>query len=167
MKLQFFEPIEHDLICGVTPITTRFGARCTFTLPGTVINREFSISDRAGGCRSTETLQLYLEFLQILIKLDYRTKDDLHICFSNFDVFFEKYLVPLYKLRGSFIHGYRENLIIDSMGIGACLVRRIDDSFNQLSVTELILDQFAEQVFLNMEQLTVDLLACLTYLEPI
>lgn len=203
LKLEFFDTLEHDLICGVSPITTRFGARCSFTLPGTVINREFSITDRTGyldvvhtafqdfiltiasllenlvrltetlvrkvivnspkrkAQAGTETLQLYIEFLEILTKLNYRVKDDVHTCFTSFDPFFEKYLVPLYKLRGSFIHGYRENLVIDPITTGACLVRRIDDSFNQLSNADLILNQFADQIFDNLEKLTIDLLDCL------
>src|SRR5579864_2246017 len=47
LKLEFFDTIDHDLISGISPITS-FGTRCTFTLQGTVITREFSISDRTG-----------------------------------------------------------------------------------------------------------------------
>jgi hypothetical protein len=154
LKLQFFDTLDHDLISGIAPIT-RFSTHCTFTFPGTVINREFSVTDRIGylsvvhtafqdfilttssllenlvrlsetlvrkvivnspkrkAQACTETLQLYLEILQVLVKLEYRPKDDLHACLFNFSIFFEKYLIPLYKLRGSFIHGYRQNLIID------------------------------------------------------
>jgi len=202
LKLQYFDTLNHDFISGISPVTS-FGARCTFTFPGTVINREFSISDRIGyfdvvhaafqdfiltmssllenlvritemlvrkviinspkrpSPPGNETLQLYLEFLDMLVKLQYRPKDDLHGCFASFDVFFKSYLVPLYKLRGSFIHGYHQNLVIDS-STGVCLVRSIDNTFGTLSKTDLMLDQFSERVFENLENLTVKLLDCLT-----
>jgi hypothetical protein len=201
LKLQFFETLSHDFICGISSLAS-YGAKCAFTLPGTVINREFSVIDRVGyfdvihaafqdfvltasslfenlvrmietlvrkviinspkrpASPGNETLQLYLEFLQILSKLQYRPTDDLHSCLAGFDGFFKSFLIPFYKLRGSFIHGYQQNLIIDPTGV--CLVRRIDNSFSALSTTDLMLDQFSGQIFENLKNLTAGLMDCLT-----
>jgi hypothetical protein len=199
LKLQFLDTLNHEMISGNAPITT-YAVRCTFTFPGTVINREFSVSDRWGYLEvvrsafqefiltissllenlvrlmetlvrkvivilkerrqnGTETLHLYREFFQVLVKLEYRPKDDLHACLANYDSFFDRYLDPLYKLRGSFIHGYRENLTLDVTGV--CLVGQADSRFN-LSKTELMVDQFSEFVFSSLSNFTVDLLNCLT-----
>jgi len=202
LKIQFFDTLDHDFICGTSALT-EYGANCTFTLPGTVINREFKTTDPSGYFEVThtafqdfiltvssllenlvrlnemlirkvilnslkraatpgnETFELYLDFLQALVKLHYRTNDDLHICMGNFDTFFKRYLKPLYKLRGSFIHGYNQNLVIDAAN-GICVIRRIDNSFDTFSNTEVMLDQFSEHIFDNVRNLTIDLLNCLT-----
>lgn len=201
LKLQFFDTLEHDFIIGASSFS-KYGVKCTFILPGTIIQKEFQVIDQTGYAdvvhaafrdfiltassllenlvrlsetlvrkvivnspkkapqAGSETLQLYREFLEILIKLEYRDKDDLHSCLLAYNVFFEKYLAPLYRLRGSFIHGYHENLIVDVQN--GYLVRQIDESFKQLSNTELMLDQFAEHVFGNLSGFTIDLLGCLT-----
>ncbi len=120
LKLQFFDTLDHDFICGVVPMTS-FGVRCSFVLPGTAIMREFEITDRGAyldvvntefrdfiltvasllenlvrltetlvtkvivnvpnkrGQTGSETLHAYREFMNILIKLEYRTKDDLPV----------------------------------------------------------------------------------------
>ncbi|MGO4289876.1 hypothetical protein [Chitinophaga sp. RAB17] len=57
----------------------------------------------------------YRTFLKILISLGYRRNDELSTCINGFDAYFDGYLLTIYSLRNSFVHGYNQNLASDTL----------------------------------------------------
>lgn len=102
---------------------------------------------------------LLLEYWKMLVSLSYRNHDNFYSCIQTHDVFLSKYSLPLNNLRNRFIHGYNIHLFSDGTEFRVSPI--IDTSVFSNTSPELILDVFANEIFLNTKNLITDFLNAL------
>ena len=105
-------------------------------------------------------LDNFVLYWDILVELDYRKDDEFYKWRLNHRNFIDKYLNQINTLRNRFIHGYSINLEINHKKY---IVSNYDTkNFRPVSgdklITELILDNFTENILLNTRKLTTEIL---------
>jgi hypothetical protein len=105
------------------------------------------------------TLDNYLEFLQHLVDLEYRKKDDLYQCISQHFPFFIRYLKTISELRNRYIHGYKS--FLGPRSNTYMIIGQFDQNVFSANSPELILDQFVSTTLTNTGDFTKSVLSYL------
>ncbi len=97
-----------------------------------------------------------------LVDLGYRKNDEFYMLASSHRAYLDKYLNQINSLRNSFIHGYNDNIIIDTAS-SQYIVKVFDaNNFPNSSgfgiSTELILNTFVQNILSNSVSITSNFL---------